>query len=64
VLQLLEELLVALRLLHGGANGCSPATSGQVTGSISTVAFSFMVHEPSGIMEWVSDRSRDSSMRM
>ena len=32
--------------------------SGQVTGIISVVALSFIVHEPSGIIEWVSDRSR------
>ena len=35
--------------------------SGQVTGSISEAAFSFMVHEPKGIIEWQSERSRDSS---
>jgi hypothetical protein len=39
-------------------------TSGHVTGSISAAAFSFIVHEPSGIIEWQSDRSRDSSLRM
>jgi hypothetical protein len=33
-----------------GENGCSPENSGQVIGSISAVALSFMVHEPSGIM--------------
>ena len=33
-----------------GANGCMSANSGQVTGSISVVAFSFMVQLPSGIM--------------
>ena len=33
-----------------GANGCMSANSGQVTGSISVVALSFIVHEPSGIM--------------
>ena len=33
-----------------GANGCRSANSGQVIGSISVVALSFIVHEPSGIM--------------
>ena len=44
-------------------DGASP-NSGQVTGIISAVAFSFIVHEPSGIIECVSERSRDSSVRM
>ena len=35
--------------------------SGQETGSISKAAFSFIVQEPSGIIDAVSDRSRDSS---
>ena len=34
------------------------ANSGQVTGSISALAFSFIVQEPSGIIEVVSERSR------
>ena len=33
-----------------GANGCWRANSGQVIGSISAAALSFIVHEPSGIM--------------
>ena len=33
-----------------GANGCTSANPGQVTGSISAAALSFIVHEPSGIM--------------
>ena len=33
----------------------------QVTGNISTVAFNFIVHEPSGIIDWQSERSLDSS---
>ena len=41
----------------GGANGCRAANPGQVIGSISAAAFSFIVHEPSGIM----DRSRAMS---
>ena len=62
-LQVPEELLVALRLVSG-ANGCSRPNSGQVTGIISAVAFSFIVQVPSGIIECVSERSRDSSVRM
>ena len=37
---------------------------GPVTGSISDVALSFIVHEPSGIIELVSERSRDSRRLM
>jgi hypothetical protein len=37
--------------------------SGQVTGSISLVAFSFIVHDPSGIIEKVSERSFASNRR-
>ncbi len=37
------------------------ANSGQVTGSISEVALSFIVHDPSGIIELASERSRDCS---
>ena len=33
-----------------GANGWMSANSGQVIGSISVVALSFIVHEPSGII--------------
>ncbi len=44
-----------------GANGCTLAKPGNVTGIISAVALSFIVHEPSGIMLWTSDRSRFSS---
>jgi hypothetical protein len=38
------------------------ANSGHVIGIISDVAFSFMVHEPREIMEYVSDRSRACSL--
>jgi hypothetical protein len=41
-----------------GAKGCSSANSRQVTGSISEVALSFIVHDPRGIIEVVSERSR------
>ncbi len=44
-----------------GANGWSFPSSGHVTGSISEVPLSFMVHEPSGIIECASERSRDCS---
>ena len=33
-----------------GAKGCRSANSGQVIASISVVALSFIVHEPSGII--------------
>ena len=39
-------------------------TPASVTGSISAVAFSFIVQEPSGIIEVVSERSFASSRRM
>ena len=42
-----------------GANGCSCENSGQVIGSISDAAFSFIVQEPSGII----DVSRPMSLR-
>ncbi len=54
---------VALRLV-AGAKGCSAPSSGQVTGIISVVALSFIVHEPSEIIECVSDRSRLRSLLM
>ena len=37
--------------------------SGHEMGNISAVAFNFIVHEPRGIIERVSERSRDSSRR-
>ena len=37
---------------------------GQLTGIISAAALSFIVQDPSGIMEVVSDRSRDSRRLM
>ena len=36
----------------------------QVTGIISLVALSFMVHEPRGIMLWARERSRPMSLKM
>ena len=52
LLELGEQLRVAPGLL-GGREGVQRANSGQVTGSISLVAFSFIVQEPSGIIEVV-----------
>nr|WP_156400177.1 hypothetical protein [Arthrobacter sp. Soil761] len=49
---------------ESGANGWIEANSGQEMASISAVAFSFMVHEPSGIMVRSSARSRSESLRM
>ena len=46
-----------------GANGCSPANSGQVMASISAAALSFIVHDPSGIIERSSAMSRSASRR-
>ena len=44
-----------------GVNGCMSARPGHVIGSISTVALSFIVHEPSGII--VRSRARSLSAR-
>src|SRR5436309_6847825 len=44
-----------------GANGCSLEISGHEIGNIAAVAVDFIVHEPSGIIDVVSERSRDSS---
>jgi hypothetical protein len=52
------------RVWSAGANGCSRPNSGQVTGNISLVALSFIVHEPSEIIEWQSERSFASSRLM
>src|SRR5207247_8711214 len=47
-----------------GANGCNLETSGHEIGNIAAVAADFIVHEPSGIIDVVSERSRDSSFLM
>jgi hypothetical protein len=44
--------------LVGRGEGWMSANSGQVTGIISLVALSFMVQEPSEIIEWSRARSR------
>ena len=54
-----EDLLVALRLLDRRERMRASRTPGQVIGSISDAAFSFIVHEPSGII----DVSRPMSLR-
>ena len=46
-----------------GANGCSPANSGQLTASISAAALSFIVHDPSGIIERSSAMSKSARRR-
>ena len=46
------------------AKGWIAPNSGHVTGAISLAAFSFMVHDPRGIMVWASERSRDCSSVM
>ena len=46
-----------------GAKGWIAPNSGQVIGSISVVAFSFIVQEPSGIIERSSAMSRSASLR-
>ena len=51
------QLGIAFAACSTGANGCSAPNSGQVTGIISAVALSFIVHDPSGIIDVVSDRS-------
>ncbi len=44
-----------------GANGCMSENPGSVIGTISAVAFSFMVQLPSGIMLRFSATSRSSN---
>ncbi len=51
------------RACSTGVKGCSDPNSGQVTGSISVVALSFIVQEPSGIIVRSSARSLSDSRR-
>jgi hypothetical protein len=44
-----------------GTKGWTPPNSGQVTGIILLVLFSFMVQLPRGVMEWTRERSLDWS---
>mmetsp|Transcript_33392 Transcript_33392/g.78105 ORF Transcript_33392/g.78105 Transcript_33392/m.78105 type:complete len:239 (-) Transcript_33392:222-938(-) len=47
-----------------GAKGWMPLTSFHVTGIISAVELSFIVHEPSGIMQCTSEMSLLASLKM
>ena len=49
-LQLLDQLRRSPSASSTGANGCRSAKPGRLIGSISAVALSFIVHEPSGII--------------
>jgi hypothetical protein len=46
-----------------GVNGCRFANCDQVIGSISAAALSFIVHEPSGIIDRSSAMSKSASRR-
>ncbi len=63
LLELLDQLLVAGRTARPARYGWICANSGQVTGIISAVALSFIVHEPSGIIVRSSARSLSASER-
>ena len=58
-----QDLPVA-RGLAGGTNGCRRENSGHVTGNISVAAFSFIVQEPSGIIDVSRPMSLRSRLRM
>ena len=47
-----------------GAKGWMRLRVGQVMGIISAVALSFIVHEPSGIMQFAREMSFDASLKM
>jgi hypothetical protein len=51
------------RVCSCGAKGWTSANSGQVTATISVVALSFIVHDPSGIIPRSSAKSRSDSRR-
>ncbi len=55
--QLLDDRRVARGLRLAGANGCTFAQPGIVTGIISAAALSFIVQLPSGIIACASERS-------
>ena len=59
-----EDLGVALRLRRPARTDASGENSGQVTGIISAAAFSFIVQEPSGIIEVSRPTSLRSRLRM
>ena len=58
-----RNLPVAGRLLDRG-NRCILENAGHVTGNISAAAFSFIVHEPSGIIDVSSPTSFRSRLRI
>ena len=60
-LELGDHARACRRTSSAGANGCRSANSGHVIGTISVVALSFIVHEPSGII--VRSRARSRSAR-
>ena len=60
--QVLEQLVIALRLIGRRERMQIAPNSGQVTGIISAVALSFMVQEPSGIIARSSARSRSARL--
>ena len=62
-LQVGDQLAAMPAASSRGANGCRSANSGQVIGSISAAALSFIVHEPSGIIVRSSARSASASRR-
>jgi hypothetical protein len=64
VFQVLEQHLVAARLRQRRKGMQPRRTPARISANISAAAFSFIVHEPSGIIEAVSERSRDSSRLM
>ena len=63
-LQFLEDLGVALRLIRPARTDADRENSGQPTGIISAAAFSFIVHEPSGIIALSRPMSLRSRLRM
>ena len=63
-LELAEDLADSPAACSTGTNGCDCANSGHVTGIISAAALSFIVHEPSGIIEVSSPMSLRSRLRM
>ena len=62
--ELAEDLLVALPPARPARTDAACANSGQVIGSISDAAFSFIVHEPSGIIDVSRPMSLRSRLRM
>ena len=63
LLEIGEQLRGSRAPGRAGANGWIDANSGHVIGTISVVALSFIVHEPSGIIVRSSARSRSARCR-